>query len=103
MANYSRKLRMKTDIKRKEKVEKIIEFVERTKKVQKEAEAILRKAQEEMKWQIDKRRRKVKKWKKRDKIMLSIKSDVQRIISKEVNRKICEILCNKRNYISQCN
>jgi len=56
-----------------------------------------------MKWQIDKRRRKVKKWKKRDKIMLSIKSDVQRIISKEVNRKICEILCNKRNYISQCN
>ena len=33
MANYSRKLRMETDIKRKEKVEKVIEFVERTKKV----------------------------------------------------------------------
>jgi len=33
MVSYSRELRMKTDIKRKEKVEKTTEFVERMKKV----------------------------------------------------------------------
>ena len=43
MANYGRELRMETDIRRKEKVEKTIEFVERMKKVQEEAGAALRK------------------------------------------------------------
>ena len=33
MANYSRKLRMRVDIRRKEKVEKEIEFVKRMTKV----------------------------------------------------------------------
>ena len=36
IANYSRKLRIGTNIRRKEKVEKAIEFAERIKKVQKE-------------------------------------------------------------------
>jgi len=40
---------METDIRRKEKVEKTIEFVERMKKVQEEAGAALRKVQEKMK------------------------------------------------------
>jgi len=34
-------------------------------KVQKEAGAVLRKTQEEMKWQADKERRKVEIWKKK--------------------------------------
>jgi len=33
MANYRRELRMRTDIRRKEKVEKTIEFVERMRKI----------------------------------------------------------------------
>jgi len=49
MANYGRELRMKADIRKKEKVEKTTEFAESMKKVQKEARAALRKVQEEMK------------------------------------------------------
>jgi len=44
MANYKRELRMRTDIRRKEKMEKAIEFAERIKKVQKEAEIVLKRA-----------------------------------------------------------
>jgi len=43
MVNYGRELRIRVDIRRKGKVRKAIEFVERMKKVQKEAEAVLRK------------------------------------------------------------
>ena len=57
MANYSRELRMGADIRRKEKVEKAIEFVERMRKVQKEAGVVLRKAQEEIKQQSDRGQR----------------------------------------------
>ena len=42
--NYGRKLRMRADIKKKGKVEKATEFVERMKKVQEKAEAALKKA-----------------------------------------------------------
>ena len=44
IANYSRESRMRADIKRKEKVEKITEFVERMKRVQEKAGAALKKA-----------------------------------------------------------
>jgi len=44
MANYRRELKMGIYIRRKEKMEKVIEFVERMKKVQKEAEAALKRA-----------------------------------------------------------
>ena len=44
MTNYDRKLRMVADIRRKDKVEKMIEFAERMKKVQEKARVILRKA-----------------------------------------------------------
>jgi len=49
MANYGRELRMGVDIRRKGKIEKAIEFAERMRRVQEEARAALRKAQEEMK------------------------------------------------------
>jgi len=69
--NYGRELRMGADIRRKEKVEKATEFAERMKKIQEGVEAVLRKAQEEMKRQANRGRRKVEDWKKGDKVMLS--------------------------------
>jgi len=49
MANYGRELRMEGDIRKKGKVEKAMEFVERMKQVQEEAGAALKKVQENMK------------------------------------------------------
>ena len=48
MVNYSRELRMGTDIRRKEKIEKVTEFAEKIKKVQEKAKVALRKIQEEI-------------------------------------------------------
>jgi len=78
MANYGRELRMGANIRRKGKVEKVIEFAERMRRVQEEVEAALKKAQEEMKWQADKERREVETWRKRDKVILSTKDSVFR-------------------------
>ena len=49
MANYERELRMGGDIRKRGKVEKVTEFVERMKKVHKKVEAALKKVQENMK------------------------------------------------------
>ena len=49
---------METDIRKKVKVKKTIEFAERMKKVQKKAKATLKKAWEKMKQQVDKERKK---------------------------------------------
>ena len=43
MANYRRELRMEVDIRKKGKIEKATEFVERLKKVQEKAGIVLRK------------------------------------------------------------
>ena len=53
MTNYNREVRIEVDIKKNEKMEKM-------KKIQEEAEVALRKTQEEMKWQADKRRKEIK-------------------------------------------
>ena len=44
IVNYGRKLRMGGDIRRKEKIEKAMEFAERMKKVQEEVGVALKKA-----------------------------------------------------------
>jgi len=44
IVNYGKELKMKVDIRKKEKVEKAIKFVERIKKIQEEAEVVLKKA-----------------------------------------------------------
>jgi len=44
IANYGRELRIGTDIRKKEKVKKVMEFAERMKKIQEEVVVILRKA-----------------------------------------------------------
>ena len=64
---------MEVDIRKKEKVAKTMEFAERMKKVQEKTEATLRKAQKEIKQQVDKRRKETKKQKKEDEVILSIK------------------------------
>ena len=73
MANYGKELRMGGDIRRKGKVESATEFVERMKKVQEEAEAALRKTQEEMKRYVDRERKETEVWKRGDKVLLSTK------------------------------
>ena len=90
MANYGRELRMGSDIRKREKVEKVTEFVERMKKVHKEAEVALKKVQEDMKKQADKGRKKTKDWKRGDRVLLSTKNLVfkERLARKLVNQYI---------------
>jgi len=73
MANYGREMRMGGDIRRKGKVESATEFVERMKKMHEEAEAALKKTQEEMKRYVDRNRKETEKWEKGDKVLLSTK------------------------------
>ena len=60
MTNYGRELRMEGNIRKKRKVESVIEFVERMKKVHEKAGVALKKVQENMKRQVDKGRKKQK-------------------------------------------
>jgi len=46
MVNYDRELRMEIDIRKKGKVEKMIKFVKRMKKIQEETGVILKKSSE---------------------------------------------------------
>ena len=73
MANYGRELRMGEDIRKKGKVESAMEFVKRMKKVHKEAEAALKKTQEEMKRYTNRSRKEMENWKKGDRVLLSTK------------------------------
>jgi len=81
---------MRGDIRRKVKVEKAAKFVERLKKVQEEAGAALRKAQEEMKRYADRKRKEMEEWKKGDRVMLSMKDLVlkKRPVKKLVDQYI---------------
>ena len=90
MANYGRELRMEVDLRRKGKIEKAIEFVERIRKVQEEAKAALVRAQEEMKRQADRGRREAEIQKIRNRIILSMKDLVfkKRLAKKLVNQYI---------------
>jgi len=60
------------------------------KKVQEKVGAALRKAQEEMKQQADRKRKEVEEWKKEDKVMLSMKNLVfkERLAKKLVDQYI---------------
>ena len=78
------------DIQKKDKVEKVMEFVERMKRVQEEAKAALKEAQEEMKRYADKKRKEMEDWRKGDKVMLSTKDLVfkERPVRKLVERYV---------------
>ena len=73
------------------------EFVERMKKIQEEVGAALRKAQEEIKQQADRRRKEAKTWKKRDEIMLSMKDLVfqEQLVRKLVDQYIGPYIIDK--------
>jgi len=49
IANYEGELRMEVDIRKKGKIEKVMEFVKRMKRIQEKAEVVLKKLQEEIK------------------------------------------------------
>ena len=80
-------MRIEVDLRRKEKIEKVTEFVEKIRKVQEKVEAALKRVQEEIKRQVDRERREAKEWKVRDRIMLSTKNLVfkERLAKKLVN------------------
>ena len=87
IVNYGRELRIGGDIRKRGKVEKATEFVERMKKIHKEAGAALKKTQEDMKKQVDRERKESEDWKKEDKVMLSTKD----LVFKEIPaRKLIE-------------
>ena len=73
MANYGRELRMGGDVGKKGKMESVMEFVERMKKVHEEAGTALRKTQEEMKKYVNQSKKETEEWKKGDRVMLSTK------------------------------
>jgi len=87
MANYRRELRIGEDIRKKGKVESVMEFVERMKKVHEEAGVALKKTQEEMKRYVDHSRRETEEWKKGDRMLLSTKD---LIFKKRPVRKLTE-------------
>ena len=64
---------MGENIRKKGKVESVMEFVERMKKVHEEAGVALKRTQEEMKKYVDHNRRETEKWKKGDRVLLSTK------------------------------
>ena len=78
------------NIRRKIKVEKTTEFVERIKKVQEEVKMVLRRVQEEMKKQVDRRRREVEEWKKEGKVTSSSKDLVfkERLLKKLIKQYV---------------
>ena len=90
IVNSSRELRMGADIRRKGKIEKAMEFVEKIKKVYEEAGAALKKAQEDMKRQVDRGRKESKDWKKGDRMLLSTKDLVfkERLVRKLVDQYV---------------
>jgi len=81
---------MGDDIKKRGKVEKATEFVERIKKVHEEAGTVLKKVQEDMKRQADKGRKETKDWKKGNKVLLSTKDLVfkERLVRKLVDQYV---------------
>jgi len=72
-ANYSQDLRMGFEGRRKEKYEAAGKFVEKMKKIQEEAKAVLGKAQEEMKKFADRKQEKGEEYRVRDLVLLSTK------------------------------
>jgi len=87
MANYGKELRMEGDIRKKGKVESTTEFVERMKKVHEEAEAALKKTQEEMKRYADRGRKETEEWRKGDRVLLSTKDLV---FKERLSKKLTE-------------
>ena len=66
-------MKIGVDIRKKGKLEKVIELAVKIKKVQEKVEVTLRKAQKEIKIQVDRGKKEVEEWKNNNKVMLSTK------------------------------
>jgi len=72
-ANNGRDLRMGFEMRKQRKLEGAKEFIERMKRIQEEAQAALKKTQEEMKKQADRKRGEAKEYQVGDLVLLSTK------------------------------
>jgi len=88
-ANSSRDLRMGFKMRRRGKSEGAKEFMERMKKTQEEAQAVLKRAQEEMKKQADRKRGEAEEYQVRDLVLLSTK-DLKWQIKERRTEKLME-------------
>jgi len=88
-ANYSQDLRMGFEGRRKGKYKAVGKFVEKMKKIQKEAKAALEKAQKEMKRFGDRRQEKGEEYKVGDLVLLSMK-DLKWQIKERRSEKLTE-------------
>ena len=65
------------------------------KQMQEEVEVALKKAQEDMKKQVDRKRKESEEWKKKDRVMLSAKNLVfKEKAGKEISGSICRSIYN---------
>jgi len=80
--NYRQDPRIGFKVRRKGKYKRVEKFVIKMREVQKEAKAALKKAQEEMKKYIDKKRGKVNEYKVKNLVMLSTKDLKYQIVEK---------------------
>ena len=81
---------MEVDIRRKRKIEQATELTERMKWIQEEAEAALKRAQEEIKKQADRGRRKVEIMEKERQSNAEYKRlRIQRTNSKKISGPLC--------------
>jgi len=87
MANYGRELGIGINLRRKRKVEKMMEFVKRMRRIQEEVEAALKRAQEEIKRQVDRKRKEAEEWTVEDKVMLNMKDLV---FKKRLTKKLVD-------------
>jgi len=88
-ANYGQDLRMGFEGRRKGRYKVVGRFVERMKKIQKEAKAALEKVQEEMKKFANRRQRKEEEYKVGDLVLLSTK-DLKWQIKEKRTKKLTE-------------
>ena len=72
-ANQGQEPRIGFELKKKGKYGRTEKFAEKMRNVQEEVKAVLQKAQEDMKWYIDKQRGEVKEYRVGDLVLLSTK------------------------------
>ena len=87
--NYRRELRMGFDIRKKEKNEKVEEFVREMKERDEEARVALVKSQEKIKRQMDRSRKEAKEYRVDDKVLISTKDFLMELM-KRVTKKLME-------------
>ena len=87
--NYGKELRMGFDIRKKEKNEKVEEFVKEIKERYEEARAALVKSQKEMKRQVGRSRKEAEEYRVGDKVLISTK-DFSTKLRKRATKNLIE-------------